>query len=96
MQESVAIEMQNYQSAPTPSLTHRLEWLASLDSPASTGSRPAIEGPDGVAAAWPPSAGIPVTVAPAGFYRFPGPTGAALGLIRALAEDPFHLDWPHW
>ena len=37
----------------------------------------------------------PPPAAPVGLFRFPG-AAEADGPMRALAEDPFHFDWPHW
>ena len=37
----------------------------------------------------------PPTPYPVGLFRFPG-AAEADGPMRALAEDPFHFDWPHW
>ena len=43
----------------------------------------------------PPAFALPPPAAPVGLFRFPG-AAEADGPMRALAEDPFHFDWPHW
>jgi hypothetical protein len=84
-------------ASPPPQLPHNRLWSIAGDTTADPEPlpfsldaqlRPATE-------LAPPPVARAFNTLPAGCYQFPGPADD-VGPMRALAEDPFHLDWPHW